>query len=170
MRASGPFRQALSAPGLLWAVGMSRRQNVYPADIALTFPVAKTGNRRKYHVPDQAPISAELMLAGKKWKKITWRQGTKGGLTCRFAACRVLAGCGVNNHRLISGASVHGRRRHCTASFEFFSAATWTRVIPANFWPCSPLPMRRCWEPAWPGAPKGFKVTIDFSQTGDHFQ
>jgi SRSO17 transposase len=33
---SGPFRQALSERGLRWAVGMSRRQNVYPADIALT--------------------------------------------------------------------------------------------------------------------------------------
>ena len=27
---SGPFRQALSERGLLWAVGLSRRQNVYP--------------------------------------------------------------------------------------------------------------------------------------------
>src|SRR3954463_15606537 len=32
---SGPFRQALSERGLLWAVGLSRRQNVYPADIGL---------------------------------------------------------------------------------------------------------------------------------------
>jgi SRSO17 transposase len=44
---SGPFRQALSERGLRWAVGLSRRQNVYPADTALAFPVAKTGNRRK---------------------------------------------------------------------------------------------------------------------------
>ena len=40
---SGTFRQALSERGLLWAVGLSRRQNVYPADVALIFPVAKTG-------------------------------------------------------------------------------------------------------------------------------
>jgi SRSO17 transposase len=32
---SGPFRQALSERGLLWAVGLSRRQNVYRADIGL---------------------------------------------------------------------------------------------------------------------------------------
>ncbi len=97
---SGAFRQALSERGLRWAVGMSRRQNVYPADIALTFPVAKTGKRRKYHVPDRTPISAELMLTGKKWKKITWRQGTKGGLTCRFAACRVRVADG-HKHRML---------------------------------------------------------------------
>jgi SRSO17 transposase len=97
---SGAFRQALSERGLRWAVGLSRRQNVYPADIALTFPVAKTGNRRKYHVPDRPAISAELMLTGKKWKKITWRQGTKGGLTCRFAACRVRVADG-HKHRML---------------------------------------------------------------------
>ena len=97
---SGAFRQALSARGLRWAVGLSRRQNVYPADIALSFPVAKTGKRRKYHVPDQPPISAELMLAEKKWKKITWRRGTKGGLTCLFAACRVRVADG-HKHRML---------------------------------------------------------------------
>ncbi len=97
---SGPFRQALSERGLRWAVGLSRRQNVFPADIALTFPGAKTGKRRKYHVPDRPAISAELMLTGKKWKKITWRQGTKGGLTCRFAACRVRVADG-HKHRML---------------------------------------------------------------------
>jgi SRSO17 transposase len=97
---SGPFRQALSERGLLWAVGLSRRQNVYPADIALSFPVAKTGKRRRYHVPDRPPISAELMLAEKQWKKITWRRGTKGGLTCLFAACRVRVADG-HKHRML---------------------------------------------------------------------
>lgn len=50
---SGSFRRALSERGLLWAVGLSRRQTVYPADVALIFPVAKTGKPRKYHIPDQ---------------------------------------------------------------------------------------------------------------------
>ena len=46
--------------------GLSRRPNVSPADIALSFPVAETGKRRRYHVPDRPPISAELMPAEKK--------------------------------------------------------------------------------------------------------
>ena len=29
---------------------MSRRQNVYPADVALIFPVAKAGRPRKYNI------------------------------------------------------------------------------------------------------------------------
>src|ERR1700739_709970 len=97
---SGSFRRALSERGLLWAVGLSRRQNVYPADISLTFPVAKAGKHRKYHVPDRPPVSAEVMLAKGKWKKISWRRGTKGRLTCLFAACRVRVADG-HKHRML---------------------------------------------------------------------
>jgi len=97
---SGPFREALSERGLLWAVGLSRRQNVYPADVALIFPVAKTGKRRKYHIPDRPPVSAEGMLAREKWQKVSWRRGTKGRLTCLFAACRVRVADG-HKHRML---------------------------------------------------------------------
>jgi SRSO17 transposase len=76
---SGPFRQALSERGLKWAAGLSRRQNVYPADVALIFPVAKTGKPRKHHVPDQPPVAAEALLAGKKWQKAAGGGGPKVG-------------------------------------------------------------------------------------------
>jgi SRSO17 transposase len=97
---SGAFRQALSERGLLWAVGLSRRQNFYPADVALIFPVAKTGKRRQYHIPDCAPVSAEAMLAGEPWRKISWRRGTRGRLTCLFAARRVRVADG-HKHRML---------------------------------------------------------------------
>ena len=97
---SGPFRQALSERGLLWAVGLSRRQNVYPADVALIFPVAKTGRPRKYNVPDQLPVAAEAMLAREKWRRVNWRRGTKGRLTCLFAARRVRIADG-HKHRML---------------------------------------------------------------------
>ena len=97
---SGPFRQALSERGLLWAVGLSKRQNVYPVDIALIFPVAKTGKRRKYHIPSIPPISAEAMLANERWRKVSWRRGTKGRLSCLFAACRVRVADG-HKHRML---------------------------------------------------------------------
>ena len=99
---SGPFRQALSQRDLNWAVGLSRRQNVYPSDTGLVFPEAATGRRRKYHVPDRVAASAEHMLAGEKWKKISWRRGTKGKLSCRFAACRVRVADG-HRHRMRDG-------------------------------------------------------------------
>ena len=97
---SGSFRQALSERGLLWAVGLSRRQTVYPTDVALIFPVAKTGRRHQYRVPDQPPISVESMLASEKWRKISWRRGTKGRLTCLFAARRVRIAEG-HKHRML---------------------------------------------------------------------
>jgi len=97
---SSSFRQALSERGLLWAVGLSRRQNVYPADVDLIFPVATTGRRRQYHIPDQPPVAAEVMLSGEKWHKISWRRGTKGRLTCLFAARRVRVADG-HKHRML---------------------------------------------------------------------
>src|SRR5271170_889351 len=96
---SGPFRQALSERGLRWAVGMSRRQNVYPADVALIFPVAKAGRPRKYNIPDRPPISAEALLALAKWQRVSRRRGTKGRLTCLFAARRVRVADG-HKHRM----------------------------------------------------------------------
>ena len=96
---SGPFRQALSTRGLLWAVGLSRRQNVYPADVTLVFPVAKAGKPRKYHIAEQPPVSAEAALADTKWQKVSWRRGTKGRLTCLFAARRIRVADG-HKHRM----------------------------------------------------------------------
>lgn len=96
---SGPFRQALSARGLAWAVGLSRRQNVYPADVGLVFPEAARGKRRKYHLPDRVAVSAEQMLEKEKWRKVSWRRGTKGRLTCQFAAIRIRIADG-HRHRM----------------------------------------------------------------------
>lgn len=98
----GPFRQALSARGLVWAVGLSRRQNVYPADVGLVFPEVPRGRRRKYHLPDSTAMSAEQMLEAGKWRKLSWRRGTKGRLTCQFAATRVRIADG-HRHRMADG-------------------------------------------------------------------
>ena len=70
---SGPFRQALSARGLLWAVGLSRRQNVYPADVARV-PVAKAGKPRKYHIPDQPPFPLK-----RRWPARNGKRSVGGG-------------------------------------------------------------------------------------------
>ena len=40
------------------------------------------------------------MLADETWRKISWRRGTKGRLTCRFAACRVRVADG-HKHRML---------------------------------------------------------------------
>ena len=58
------------------------------------------GKRRQYHIPDRPPVSAEAMLADETWQKISWRRGTKGRLTCLFAARRVRVADG-HKHRML---------------------------------------------------------------------
>ena len=86
---SGPFRQGLSERGLTWAVGVPYRQKVYPVDVAMVFPVTGHGRPRQHHVPDTKSMSAKAMLETTKWRKVSWRRGTKGPLVARFAAVRV---------------------------------------------------------------------------------
>lgn len=87
---SAPFRQGLTARSLAWAVGIPRHLKVYPADVRLIWPITKVrGRPRKRHVPDILSIPAEDMLADAKWRNVSWRSGTKGQLTARFAAVRV---------------------------------------------------------------------------------
>ena len=99
---SGFFRQAPSARGLAWAVGLSRRRNVYPADVGLVFPEATRGRPRKYHLPDRVAVSAEQMLEDENWRKVSWRRGIKGRLNCQFAAIRVRIADG-HRHRMADG-------------------------------------------------------------------
>jgi SRSO17 transposase len=86
---SAPFRQGLSALGLLWAVGIPRIQKVYPADVQLVLPPVTRGGPRKTLVPDEDSLAAEALLAKGAWRRITWRHGTKGPLRAKFAAVRV---------------------------------------------------------------------------------
>lgn len=86
---SAPFRQALTARKLTWAVGIPRHLKVYSADVKMIWPVAKRGRPRKRHVPDVLSIPAEDMLAHATWNTVSWRTGTKGKLKARFAAVRV---------------------------------------------------------------------------------
>jgi SRSO17 transposase len=102
---SAPFRHALSERGLVWAVGMSRRQTVYPTDVAMIFPTEKARKPRKHHIPNMPPVCAEEVLAGERWRKISWRRGTKGALTCHFAACRVRIADGPKHRIFDKGVS-----------------------------------------------------------------
>ncbi len=86
---SAPFRQALSERGLSWAVGIPGRQKVYPADVAMIFPISGHGRPRQHHIPDAKSVASETLLAGQPWKRVSWRRGTKGRLAARFAALRV---------------------------------------------------------------------------------
>jgi SRSO17 transposase len=83
------FRRGLSARGLVWAVGVLKTQNVYLPTVELHRPTAATGRPRKHPVPSEAPGAAEAVLASADWRRISWRNGTKGPLAAAFAARRV---------------------------------------------------------------------------------
>ena len=98
---SAAFRHALDGRGLSWAVGIARNQKVYDPDVQLAAP---TGRARK-PVPDKEPREAEAVLAALPWRRVTWRQGTKGKLSARFAVARVRVGDGATwgNNRHLPG-------------------------------------------------------------------
>lgn len=103
---SAAFRQGLSARKLTWAVGIPKHQKVYPHDVALIFPVSGHGRPRKHSIPDTLSSAAETILAGASWKKISWRRGTKGRLTARFAAVRIRIADG-NPQRILDKGQQH---------------------------------------------------------------
>jgi len=86
---SAPFRQGLSERGLAWAVGIPFKQKVYPADVTMVFPVAGRRRPRKNAIPAVTSVSAQAMLETVPWRKVSWRRGTKGQLSARFAAIRI---------------------------------------------------------------------------------
>ncbi len=86
---SAPFRQGLSARGLVWSVGIPRTQKVYTTEATAIWPKAGRGRPRKQPVPSEPGQDAASALADRSWRRITWRRGSKGPLAARFAALRV---------------------------------------------------------------------------------
>src|ERR671926_699215 len=86
---SAAFRQALSARGLLWAVGIPRIQKVYPADVEMTWPSATRGRACQTAIPGTQAIAAEVMLAQARWRTITWRRGRQGPLQAGLPGVRL---------------------------------------------------------------------------------
>jgi SRSO17 transposase len=96
---SAAFRQGLSARGLVWSVGIPRTQKVFTTGVGLLFPRAGRGKPRKHAVPSEGARDAADVLAGGRWRRIAWRQGSKGMLAARFAAVRVRAADGPRSPR-----------------------------------------------------------------------
>lgn len=109
----GELRNDLSSLGLLWAVGVLPNQRAYPAHARsrMPRPSARGGKPRKHAVPTHvARKAADIINAlGKKaFRSVTWRDGTKGPLRARFAACRVRLTDGemIAKERRLPGAEV----------------------------------------------------------------
>ena len=86
---SAPFRKGLDARYLRWAVGIPKLQKVYPSNVKLVFPVAGRGRPRRRPIPDQLSAPAQEVLEKARWRRVSWRKGTRGPLAASFAALRV---------------------------------------------------------------------------------
>ncbi|WP_339097998.1 IS701 family transposase [Deinococcus sp. VB142] len=110
------FRHALTERGLLWSVGITRTQTVYPKDVRL-IPIPKhfRGRRPKYPTTSHDRQTVEEVLNGAAWQHLVWRHGTKGPLSGRFAAVYVRLADGDENaqgqHLPGQGAWVIGEQR-----------------------------------------------------------
>src|ERR671939_444712 len=70
-------------------------QLVYPATVRLRPSLTPTGRPAKHPVPSRPACSAAAMLERQRWRRLTWRNGTKGPLGARFAALRVRVADGL---------------------------------------------------------------------------
>ena len=96
---SAEFRAGLTQRGLRWAVGVQPTQKVYPADVTFDMPAnPPVGRPAKYAKPSVPSVSVVQMidtLGPKALRRCSWRYGTKGMLSARFAAVRVCVADGV---------------------------------------------------------------------------
>jgi SRSO17 transposase len=94
---SPAFRHGLDERELAWAAGIACTQLVYPTTVKLRPAYTPTGRPAKYPRPNRPPRSAAEMLETQRWRRVTWRNGTKGPLNARFAAVRVRVADGPLN-------------------------------------------------------------------------
>jgi SRSO17 transposase len=94
---SPAFRHGLDERELAWAAGIACTQMVYPTTVKLRPTRTPSGRPAKHPRPNRPPRSAAEMLETRRWRRITWRNGTKGPLNARFAAVRVRVADGACN-------------------------------------------------------------------------
>src|SRR3954470_10734765 len=95
---SGEFREGLAARGLRYIVGVTEDLVVFPEPPQWLPPAPATGGRpqTRPQLAGGSPRPVPLHALAARWprRKVTWRQGTKGKLSGRFAWRRVWPGHG----------------------------------------------------------------------------
>ena len=90
---SGPFRDGLAGRGLHYVAGVTDEMVVFTEEPRWVEPKAATGGRpqKRPRLTDDSPRPVGLKdLAGRTPRhKVTWREGTKGPMSGRFAWLRV---------------------------------------------------------------------------------
>lgn len=92
------FRDGLSQRGLIYVVGVQGTQRVWPPGarpVAPAGPTGRAGKRRirPYDV-NNPPVAIEKLAKTLDYKPVTWREGSRGKMTSRFAAIRIQTAVG----------------------------------------------------------------------------
>jgi len=87
------FREELEQRGLAYAVGISKALAVWPEPPGGAIPAGNRRGRptRCVRYGDQKPVSVKALalVHEKRFRKVTWREGSQGKLASRFWATRV---------------------------------------------------------------------------------
>jgi SRSO17 transposase len=95
---SGPFRAGLAQRGLYYVVGVTDEMVVFAEEPRWDAPTAGSGGRPRKRPRlsegSPRPVSLKELAARAPRRKVTWREGTKGPMSGRFAWLRVWSGHG----------------------------------------------------------------------------
>src|SRR5206468_10617901 len=90
------FRDGVTAQGLPYVAGIQGTTSLWPPGAGPLPAKPRSGRgrppKRLRRDPEHQPLAAGTLAAGLPagaWKVVTWREGTAGSLTSRFAAARV---------------------------------------------------------------------------------
>jgi SRSO17 transposase len=88
---SSDFRRELAKRGLCYVVAVTGTANVWPPGSAPRLPQYKGVGPypKRLRDEDSAPIPTEQLLKNARFRRVTWRQGSRGMQSARFATFRV---------------------------------------------------------------------------------
>jgi len=90
---NGEYRDGLSARGLAYVVGVSGTATVWPPEsrpkVRLRDTGSPGGTRTRYRDDAHPPLPMRELAPDLDYRKVTWREGSRGRQHSRFAAVRV---------------------------------------------------------------------------------
>lgn len=165
------FRQALRSRGLHYIVQVEGALTGWTDDPHPSKPPMKKGGRipRKRLYAADLPATQSLRqiakeLPSNRWKKITWRQGTKGPLHSRFARTIVWLANGL----------VQGKTMKVEPEELLIEWPEWSEE-PLKFWLSSLNPQKTSWRSLVRRAKGRFRIEQDYREMKmelglDHFE
>ena len=141
---SGPFRRELEARGLYYVVGVSEQMIVFAEPPRWEWPDpavrGRSAPRSRPRLAKDAPqpVTLAALAARTPLRRVTWRNGTKGPLSARFAWLRVWPAFGWEAGEC-AGAQPHWllieRRNDGTLRYAFSNLpATTSRLAAVRYW------------------------------------